>query len=303
MKKAIWITAAVMVVSLICTACFGAALGSQGVQTLLSQDWEQKAADWAQRIEAFDNTFDVLDDGGFADADTDDMYKIGKEIAELPLCSDLYVRMDCGEVIIERGAGDKITATLEQFSWNTEESRRLVLTIINENTITVSYPKDWSGIQAKLKVTVPHDITTLDITVGTGELELKGITADALSATVNAGDISLERVTAKTAAVHADLGKIEIDSDTQAEENLTVTNNCGDVEFDIPRTAPFVMDFQVQTGSIRIDNETERLYNGKIQRATAGGSGRLLRNGTGVDVKYHILITVKLGNLKIDEAD
>lgn len=302
MKKAIWITAAVMVVALICTACFGAALGSQGVRALLSQDWEQKAARWEQRIEAAENTVDVLD-GGFTDADTDDMYKIGKEVAELPLHSDLYIHMDCGEVIVERGTGDKITATLEQFSWDAEETRRLVLTITNENTLSVSYPKEWRGIQAKLKVTVPQDMTALDITVGAGGLELKDITADVLSAAVNAGDISLERVLAKTATVHADLGEIEIDCDTQAEESLTVTNNCGDVELDIPRTAPFLMDFQVQTGTVQVDRETERLYNGKIQRAAAGGSGRLFRNGAGVDVKYHIMVTVKLGDLKIDEAD
>lgn len=120
---------------------------------------------------------------------------------------------------------------------------------------------------------------------------------------MDAGNISLERVTAKTATVHTDLGEIEIDGDVRMEDSLTVTNDCGDVEFDIPRTAPYVLEFQVDMGNIQIDEETERLHYGKIQRTETGGDGYFLRNDVGKDVKYHISVTVKLGNLKIDEAD
>lgn len=301
MKKAIWITAVVMVVSLICTVCFGAALGSQGVQTLLAQDWEQKVNDWSRNLDSIDNALNVIDE--FADVDIDDMPRIGEQIAELSLQNDLHIRMDCGEVIVKRGTGDKVIAKLEQFSRNLNETRSLVLTVTNENTLAVSYPKGWSGIRARLTVTIPHDITTLDIAVKTGELELEDITVTTLSADVDAGNISLERVNAKTATVHTDVGEIEIDSDTRAQESLIVTNNCGDVEFDIPRTAAFIMDFQVDTGNLQMDSETERLYNGKIRRSAVGSSGSLFRNGTGEDVKYHILITVKLGNLEIDTED
>lgn len=298
MKKAIWITATVMVVSLLCTVCFGVALGSQGVQSLISQDWEQKIAYWSQHINSIGNALDVIDD-----IDAENMPKLNEKISELPLSNDFYIRMDCGEVIVKRGSGDKITAKLEQFSWNKEETRSLVLAVTNDNTLTVSYPKGWNGIRARLTVTIPHDITTLDVTVSAGELELEDITATTLSAHVKAGDISLERVTVKTATIHADVGEIEIDGDTRAEESLIVTNDCGNVEFDIPRTAPFVLDFQVEMGDIKIDSDTERLHNAKIQRAATGGNGYLFRNDIGKDVKCHILITVKLGDLKIDEAE
>lgn len=298
MKKAIWITAIVMVVSLLCTVCFGVALGSQGVQSLISQDWEQKIAYWSQHINSIGNALDVIDD-----IDAENMPKLNEKISELPLSNDFYIRMDCGEVIVKRGSGDKITAKLEQFSWNKEETRSLVLAVTNDNTLTVSYPKGWNGIRARLTVTIPHDITTLDVTVSAGELELEDITATTLSAHVKAGDISLERVTVKTATIHADVGEIEIDGDTRAEESLIVTNDCGNVEFDIPRTAPFVLDFQVEMGDIKIDSDTERLHNAKIQRAATGGNGYLFRNDIGKDVKCHILITVKLGDLKIDEAE
>ena len=301
MKKAIWITATVMVISLLCTVCFGVALGSQGIQSLISQDWDQQITYWSQHIHNIGNALDVIDD--FTDVDAENMPKLNEQIAELPLSNDFYIRMDCGEVIVKRGTGDKIIAKLEQFSWNTEETRNLVLAITNDNTLAVSYPKGWNGIRARLTVTIPHEITTLDITVGAGKLELEDITATTLSAHVKAGDVSLERVTVKTATVHADIGEIEIDGDTRAEESLIVTSDCGNVEFDIPRTAPFVLDFQVETGDIKIDTETERLHNAKIQRAATGGNGYLFRNDTGKDVKCHILITVKLGDLKIDEAD
>lgn len=301
MKKALWITATVVVISLLCTVCFSVALGSQGVQTILSQDWEQKLAYWSHNIKAIDDALDAVDD--FADANTENMPKTNEQIAELPLRDDLYVRMDCGEVVIQRGTGDKIITKLEQFSRDIHETRNLVLTITNENTLSVSYPNDWNHIQARLTITIPHNITTLDIHVSAGNLDIEDITATTLSADVDAGNISLERVTAKTATVHTDLGEIEIDGDVRMEDSLTVTNDCGDVEFDIPRTAPYVLEFQVDMGNIQIDEETERLHYGKIQRTETGGDGYFLRNDVGKDVKYHISITVKLGNLKIDEAD
>lgn len=301
MKKALWITATVVVISLLCTVCFSVALGSQGVQTILSQDWEQKLAYWSHNIKAIDDALDAVDD--FADANTENMPKTNEQIAELPLRDDLYVRMDCGEVVIQRGTGDKIITKLEQFSRDINETRSLVLTVTNENTLSVSYPNDWNHIQARLTITIPHNITTLDIHVSAGNLDIEDITATTLSADVDAGNISLERVTAKTATVHTDLGEIEIDGDVRMEDSLTVTNDCGDVEFDIPRTAPYVLEFQVDMGNIQIDEETERLHYGKIQRTGTGGDGYFLRNDVGKDVQYHISVTVKLGNLKIDEAD
>lgn len=301
MKKALWITATVVVISLLCTVCFSVALGSQGVQTILSQDWEQKLAYWSHNIKAIDDALDAVDD--FADANTENMPKTNEQIAELPLRDDLYVRMDCGEVVIQRGTGDKIITKLEQFSRDIHETRNLVLTVTNENTLSVSYPNDWNHIQARLTITIPHNITTLDIYVSAGNLDIEDITATTLSADVDAGNISLERVTAKTATVHTDLGEIEIDGDVRMEDSLTVTSDCGDVEFDIPRTAPYVLEFQVDMGNIQIDEETERLHYGKIQRTGTGGDGYFLRNDVGKDVQYHISVTVKLGNLKIDEAD
>lgn len=299
MKKAIWISAIVMVVALISTVCFGAALGSQGVREVLRDDgildnWSQTVSDWHNIVKHGEYLFDEIHEEEFL---------FDSKTLELPVSDILKITAEVGSVRIVRGTGDTVHAVLEQFSVRTNPTSRFTLSKDGDTELRLSAESALNGVSARLTVYVPSALSDLSVEVETGEIEVEDVTADIITANVATGNIEMKRVTAKNAQVRVDTGNADIDGSVRVSETMTVHCACGEVEFEMPVGGAKLVQYSVDTGNV----ETSGNITGWKRNSTKNGVSRegtftYIQQDKAANGTYQI--DVSLGNIEFDaESD
>jgi len=295
MKKAILATAVVMVVAFISTICFGVALGSQGLRAFfrdggILDGWSQEISDW----------HDVaMYSEGIVDTDNR-TFLFSSESVELPAKDTLKITADCAEIRVLRGTGETVKVVLEQYSARANPVSKYTLSVLNDTEIHLAAADDLVGVVAGLLVYVPQHLQSLTVENKLGETDFEDITADSLSVHLGTGDLDLCRVTVKTADLRVDLGDVSLDSTVTASERLCLNCACGNVEFEIPVSAPFTLRYKVQTGSVETDDSIPREMIRSVKRAGVACEGELARASADAVAGGLYEITVDLGNLEIE---
>ncbi len=303
MKKALWITAAVMVVSLLCTVCFGVALGSQGVREMIREDGVLD--NWAANV----NWHDVIKHGEYLfdeihDEIHDEEFLFDSKTLELPARDTLKITAEVGEVRLVRGSGDTVRAVLDQFSARSNPNSRFTLSQSSETELRLSAEPSPNGYSARLTVYVPKALTKLTVELETGTVKIEDITADTLTADVATGEIEVERITAKNAQLRVDTGNAEIDSSVCVSDTLRVHCACGEVEFEMPVGGAKLVQYTVDTGNVNIDSKVRADWIHSDIRKGASSEGTLTytRQETAANGTYQI--DVSIGNIEFDaESD
>lgn len=295
MKKAILATAVVMVVAFISTICFGVALGSQGLRAFfrdggILDGWSQEFSDW----------HDVAMYGeGIVDTENRSLL-FNSESAQLPAKDTLKITADCAEIRVLRGTGETVEVVLEQYSARTNPTTKYTLSVLSDTEIHLDAADDLDGVVANLLVYVPQHLQNLTVENELGETDFEDITADNLTVHLGTGDLELRRVTVKTADLRVELGDAHLENTVTASESLRLTCACGNVEFEIPATAPFTLRYKVQTGNVETDDSIPREMIRSVNRAGATCEGELARASADGAVGGLYEITADLGNLEIE---
>lgn len=295
MKKAILATAVVMVVAFISTICFGVALGSQGLRALLKdggilENWSQEVSDWHDM---------AMYGEGMVDTDNRTLL-FNSESVELPAKETLKITADCAEIRVLCGTGETVEVVLEQYSARANPTTKYTLSVLSDTEIHLDAADDLDGVVASLLVYVPQNLQSLTVENGLGETELEDITADSLSVHLATGDLDLRRVTVKTADLRVELGDVHLENTVTASESLRLYCACGNVDFEIPATAPFTLRYKVQTGNVETDDSIPREMIRSINRAGSTCEGELARASAEGAVGGLYEITAELGNLEIE---
>lgn len=295
MKKAILATAVVMVLAFVSTLCFGVALGSQGLRAFfrdggILDGWSEEISNW----------HDVAMYGEDV-VDTDNCAPLfSSESVELPAKDTLQITADCAKIHILRGTGETVEVVLEQYSARANPTSKYTLSVANDTEIHLSAASELDGAVANLLVYVPQTLQNLSVENKLGETDIEGITADNLSVHLYTGDLDLHRVTVKTADLRVDLGDVDLDSFVTVGESLRLDCACGNVDFNIPASAPFTLLYKVQTGNIETDESIPREMIRSVKRTGSTCEGELSRTSANGNAGGQYAITVELGNLEID---
>lgn len=316
MKKTIITLAVLFVISLICTVCFGTALGSQAIVGFFRDDgvldsWVDRVEDWGEAAVRVNDLDDILDEGSKA-------YLFDSKEVELSAGDTLFLDVDCGDVRILRGTDDTVKATLEQYSKRNNPTTKYELKVENESTLRLTAQSNTRGVSARLTVYLPQQLSDLRVEVDigdvylenlaadalsvqldTGDLDLKNVTADTLSVKLNTGDLDLERITAKNIALDVKTGDIDIDRSVTASEALTLDCACGDVDFELPETAPFSLEYTVRMGDAEIDSSVRQEYIRSVNRSGAQCEGTLARTASDAETASVITLRIDVGDLEI----
>ncbi len=294
MKKAMIATAVVLVLSFISTVCFGVALGSQGLRAFFRDggvldEWSGAVSDWNDVILYTD-----------ALADTDERENLfSGEGTLLEAVDSLKITANCGEVRVLQGTGEQVEVSLEQYSSRVNPSPKYVLSVPQPGEIQLSAASDLDGVAAVLTVYVPKALTALTIDVRYGSVEVRDISVGRLAVTLDAGDLDLAGCTLTTAELRVNTGDIEIEKNVTVTESLCVDCACGDVGIEIPETAPFTMQYTVQTGNAEIEAEIPSELIRTVTRKNSSCQGALQRASTDVATGVQYTVSVNLGNLEI----
>lgn len=303
MKKALWITAVVVVISLICTVCFGVALGSQGVREVLREggvlDELSENVNWHELIAYGKEWSDIIHDEIH-----DEQFLFDSKTLELPARDTLKITAEVGEVHVVRGSGDTVRAVLEQFSARANPTSRFTLSSVSETELRLSAEPTLNGFSARLTVYVPAALKELNVEVETGEAEIEDITADTLTVKVSTGQAEIKRVTAKNAELRVDTGNAEIGSNVRVTDTLYVHCACGEVELDMPVGGAKAVQYSVDTGNVDIDSSVRAdwLHSDVRKGASQEGTLSYTRQDTAANGTYQI--DVAIGNIQFDaESD
>lgn len=294
MKKAMIATAVVLVLSFISTVCFGVALGSQGLRAFFRDggvldEWSGAVSDWNDVILYTD-----------ALADTDERENLfSGEGTLLEAVDSLKITANCGEVRVLQGTGEQVEVSLEQYSSRVNPSPKYVLSVPQPGEIQLSAASDLDGVAAVLTVYVPKALTALTVDVRYGSVEVRDISAERMAVTLDAGDLDLAGCTLTTAELRVNTGDIEIEKNVTVTESLCVDCACGDVDIEIPETAPFTMQYTVQTGNAEIEAEIPSELIRTVTRKNSSCQGALQRAGTDGATGAQYTVSVNLGNLEI----
>lgn len=299
MKKALWITATVVVISLICTVCFGVALGSQGVRELLRDggalDELSENVNWRELIAYGKEWSDVMHD---------EQFLFDSKTLELPARDTLKITAEVGEVHIVRGSGDTVRAVLDQFSARENPTSHFTLSSVGETELHLSAEPTLNGFSARLTVYVPATLKELSVEVETGEAEIEDVSADTLTVKVSTGQAEVKRVTAKNAELRVDTGNAEIDSNVRVTDTLYVHCGCGDVELDMPIGGAKLVQYTVDTGDVELDSSVRTAWlHSDVRKGTSQeGTLSYTLQDTAENGTYQI--DVAIGNIQFDaESD
>ena len=294
MKKAMIATAVVLVLSFISTVCFGVALGSQGLRAFFRDggvldEWSGAVSDWNDVILYTD-----------ALADTDERENLfSSEGTLLEAVDSLKITANCGEVRVLQGTGEQVEVSLEQYSSRVNPSPKYVLSVPQPGEIQLSAASDLDGVAAVLTVYVPKALTALTIDVRYGSVEVRDISAERRAVTFDAGDVELAGCTLTTAELRVNTGDIDIENTVTVTESLCVDCAFGDVDIEIPETAPFTMQYAVQTGNAEIEAEIPSELIRTVTRKNSSCQGALQRASTDGATGVQYTVSVNLGNLEI----
>ncbi len=296
MKKAIWITATVMVVSLLCTVCFGVALGSQGIREVLRDDgvldnWSQTVANWHDVVKHGEYLLDEIQEEEFL---------FDSQTVELPAADTLKITAEVGKVCVVRGTGDTVRAVLDQFSVHTHPTSHFTLSSVGDTELRLSAQSSLNGNSARLTVYIPKELSELTVEVETGEAELEDVTADTITADVSTGTVEVKRITAKNVQLRVDTGNAEIDSSVRISETMNVHCACGEVEFEMPVGGAKLVQYSVDTGNVDMDSKvrTDWIHSDTRKGASREGTLTYTRQETAANGTYQI--DVSIGNIEFD---
>lgn len=300
MKKAIIASAVVLIISLICTVCFAAALGRQAFVDLASDDSNIRG--WLTNISGIEQSVNGWADYYEDEYDYDSARLLGTDVVEMPQQKQLHVYADCAEVRFLPGTEDKIVASLDQFTKTASAETFFTLSTPDDNTISVrgANPDGPETVRARLTVYVPQNVEALDIQVEAGDIDISGLDLETLKVSLSAGEIDLERVAAKTASLSVAFGNIDVDSKTLVSETLSIQNECGNVDLVLPSTAPFHLSFNIETGDVEMEEQPQNWTIHTIEKNVVGVTGEIAQAATGGETQAKIQVNIHLGNLDLD---
>lgn len=313
MKKTIITLAVLFVISLICTVCFGTALGTQAIVGFFRDDGVLDS--WTEQIDTW-HTVAMYADDLFDENGREHLFN--SEELELPAGETLSVYADCGDIRILRGTGDTVKVTLEQFSKQQNPTTKYQMTAENDTTLRLTAQSGLKGTLARMTVYLPQHLTNLYVEVGVGDvylenlaadalsvqldagdLDLQSVTADTLSVKLNTGDLDLARITAKNITLDVKTGDIDVDRSVTAREALTLDCARGDVDFELPETAPFSLEYTVRIGDAEIDSSVRQEYIRSVNRSGAQCAGTLARTDSDAGAASAITLRIDVGDLEI----
>lgn len=297
MKKGIIASAAVMVLAFISTVCFGVACGRQGLQALFREngafdEWREGLINWRD-IELYSD-FDDWDDNSRVQ-----MFQ--SEGAELAESDTLKIDAECGSVRILKSAnGDTVKAVLEQYSKRQNAEPQYTLSVSENGELRVVGVPNGDGVTAMLTVYVPNDLQTLSVRLGVGELDIVGITAENMEAELSTGDLEMESCTVGNANLQVHMGNAELKETVVVSEKLNLICDCGNAELKMPETAPFNLEYSVDTGYAEIPHNRPYDVQRTDVQSTTGDKGTVWRAASGDETVAQYTVSVHLGNLELE---
>lgn len=126
---------------------------------------------------------------------------------------------------------------------------------VTESSNNSHYPRRNGNDNCSITITVPRDAALSSVTgeCRLGDVELSGLTAEAIDISCNLGEASITDVTASSIDCSCDLGNCEIDN--CSFDNLTVHNSLGNVEVQSRELlSNYTLDLSVSMGEIEIND-------------------------------------------------
>ncbi len=178
---------------------------------------------------------------------------VSEEIVLTDSITGISMNMNLGDVDIESGEALKVSYTFPE---------ELVPEVTVENGI-LTIEQSAKNIQStlgndrcKMTVTIPEgtELTSIDVTMDAGDLDVDELTADTLSVTMSAGDLDVDELTADTLSVMMSAGDLTV-SDSMIG-TVNAENDFGNVTLDV--TADKVSasvdagDIEIKTNALTI---------------------------------------------------
>lgn len=217
--------------------------------------------------------------------------------------SSLSIITTAADVTVETGDVWRVEYALPSEPEITENGGRLTIEDTSDRAVINI---DFTGINApKVTVTVPESaaLTALEITSHVGDVRVRGLSLETLSAEVNTGDLSLSDITAAGAitmqsntgdqelrrvqapkiTVTGNTGEIDLE-DVEAG-HITARTQTGDIEMTLPgRAEDYSLDLKTSIGNVEInDREHENPF------TTTNGGKTLTASSSVGDVEVEFL--------------
>lgn len=254
MKKFLSITAIILVISVISTLCFAAALGTEFVNYAASGELEQVLETVENKLEAFDDRFD----GSYHDIDFDDYDGTLKTKTavepEAYQSQSIVIGTDAAQVVLMPSQDGYLSAEVMTYYKNGSDSAQSasVLREYSENGVDcnlyIKAPDTDASFGIKAIVYIPDTVKNVSFVASVGELEADGgIVLDSLNTNIGTGSADIERANIDKCNISVDTGKIDLENGFSAGTSVTAHVGTGKIECILPFAAGYSVNYSAQT--------------------------------------------------------
>lgn len=257
MKKFLSITAIILVISVISTLCFAAALGTEFVQYAADGNFDGVLEKLEDKLEMIGDeieakySYDEIDD-----LDDDDWYLSNKtNVKSEKYTSDsIVIGSDSVEVIMMPSSDGKLSAEIMTYSRNgdDEATEPIVLKDFSDDSrdykLFIKAREQSYLYKTKAVVYIPENVRNVEFYASTGEFKADGgIVLDSLNADIKTGSADIERANIDKCNISVDTGKIDLENGFSAGTSVTAHVGTGKIECILPFAAGYTVNYSAQT--------------------------------------------------------
>jgi len=290
MKKLISITAIILVVSIISTLCFAAALGTEFIDYAANGELDQALEKLENKLEALDDRLD----GSYFDYDDyddyDGMLKSKTTVEPEAYTADsITIGTDAAEVVLMPSQDGNFSAEVMTYSRHDSDSVQAasILRDYSENgteyTVYIKSPDTAMSYGIKAVFYIPDTVKTVVFKSSVGKIKADGgIVLDSLDANVETGSASLERADIDKCNINVETGKIDIENGFTVRTSLTAHVATGKIDCRLPFADSYTVTYSAQSCELDSDMPINiRLFDSNGNpTSTVKPSGKLTSAGT-----------------------
>ena len=257
MKKFLSITAIILVISVISTLCFAAALGTEFVQYAADGNFDGVLEKLEDKLEMIGDeieakySYDEIDD-----LDDDDWYLSNKtNVKSEKYTSDsIVIGSDSVEVIMMPSSDGKLSAEIMTYSRNgdDEATEPIVLKDFSDDSrdykLFIKAREQSYLYKTKAVVYIPENVRNVEFYASTGEFKADGgIVLDSLNADIETGSADIERANIDKCNISVDTGKIDLENGFSAGTSVIAHVGTGKIDCILPFAAGYSVNYSAQT--------------------------------------------------------
>lgn len=282
LAKAIWITAAVTVVSAIVAVCFAVSFGSAALKELTDNRHDSK-----KTIVYNSKELDKL-------ADIEDYSElISSEIHTIPVIGNsVIIKSQIAKIKVISSDSDDIKTEFNQYS-NNKDAASLFSLSIDGQTFKINCNEDTNVIPV-LIISVPKDtVNNITIENEAGDIDVNGISVFNLKITNSTGKISIENTTSNDADIKNYTGEIELAKSFRCIYKMDVSGKFGNIDFELPQDINFKLQYSVSLGEADLSEVDMEKYNIVSRANIAKTNGTLeCKEKDGEQANYNMTMSV-----------